>query len=79
MDKVRTDPRHHDVRIVIEGPARRRVFQDWGMALRDLTQEAEGIDFAKWQHRSFNFADLAEDARTCYAYMTAYAEGGVSG
>jgi hypothetical protein len=79
MDKVRTDPRHKDVRIVIEGPARRRVFQDWGMALRDLTQETEGIDFAPWQRRSFTFADLAEDARACYGYMTAYAAGGISG
>jgi diguanylate cyclase (GGDEF)-like protein/PAS domain S-box-containing protein len=76
MVKVKADPRHQDVRIVIEGTARRRVFADWGMVLRDLQSDADGgacPDFSPWQRRELNFFDLAEDARTCYAYITAYA------
>jgi hypothetical protein len=73
MDKLKTDPRHRDLRIVIEGPARRRVFLDWGMTLHDLDRGATGVDFAPWQHRRLSYLDLAEDARTCYSYITAYA------
>ena len=73
MERIKVDPRHRGVRVVIEGPARKRLFADWGMVLRDLTQETSGHDFAPWQRRQFNFLELADDARTCYAYITAYA------
>ena len=75
MVKIKADPRHHDVRTVIEGPTRRRVFTDWGMVLRDLQSGMDGADcpdFTPWQRRELNFFDLADDARTCYAYITAY-------
>ncbi|MDP1734848.1 MAG: EAL domain-containing protein [Sulfuritalea sp.] len=79
MDRIRADPRHRDVRVVIEGPAQRRVFQDWGMTLRDLDRGATGVDFAPWQHRRLSYLDLAEDARICYSYITAYAGTSFSG
>ncbi len=78
MDKVMTDPRHRDVRIVMEGPARRRVFLDWGMAVRDLTPGPNEPDFTPWPGRRLSFRDLAEDARTCYVYLTAFAGCGMS-
>ena len=78
MDKVKTDPRHRDLRIVIEGPARRRVFLDWGMVVRDLTPGPNEPDFTPWPGRRLSFRDLAEDARTCYVYLTAYAGCGMS-
>jgi hypothetical protein len=61
------------VRIVIEGPAQRRIFPDWGMVLRDVDNEANQPDFAPWRHRRIDFLELAEDARACYNYITAYA------
>lgn len=73
MDRIKTDPRHRDVRVVIEGPARRRFFADWGMVLRDLDKEIIGHEFAPWQRRKLSFLDLADDARTCFLYITAYA------
>jgi EAL domain-containing protein (putative c-di-GMP-specific phosphodiesterase class I) len=83
MDRINVDARHQDVRVVIEGPARKRVFADWGMILRNLSREREGgseHDFTPWQRRSFNFFDLADDAHICYAYITAYsAETNFSG
>jgi diguanylate cyclase (GGDEF)-like protein/PAS domain S-box-containing protein len=75
MDRIKVDARHQDVSVVIEGPARKRVFTDWGMVLRNLSLGRDGggeHDFSPWQRRSFNFFDLAEDARICYAYITAY-------
>jgi diguanylate cyclase (GGDEF)-like protein/PAS domain S-box-containing protein len=71
MEKIAADPRHSKVHIVMEGQARRRVFLDWGMALRDLTPGPNQPEFKQWQRRTISFLELAEDARTCYAYITA--------
>ena len=73
LEKIKADPRHRDLRIVVEGPARRRVFSDSGMVLRDLAQDPDAADFEQWQRRSISFFDLAEDARTCFEFVTAYA------
>jgi EAL domain-containing protein (putative c-di-GMP-specific phosphodiesterase class I) len=75
LDKIKTDPRHTDFRLVIEGPATRRVFRDWGMVLRMPGQDAGATDFAPWQRRKIGFAELADDARAAYTYITAYAQG----
>ena len=70
-EKIKADPRHCDVSLVMEGPARRRVFMDWNMALRDHTLGPNNPAFKQWQRRTINFQELAEDARICYAYITA--------
>ncbi len=81
LDKIKADRRHSGVRVVIEGAARQRVFAEWGMVLRDLTQgvpgpsDPVGIDFAPWQQRPISLLDLGQDARTSYAYITGYACG----
>jgi len=76
MEKIKADPRHHHVRIVIEGPTRHRVFTDWGMSMRDLSVEKNAPNFSGWQRRPINFLELADDARICYSFVTAYAQGG---
>jgi diguanylate cyclase (GGDEF)-like protein/PAS domain S-box-containing protein len=76
MEKIKVDPRHHQVRIAIEGPTRHRVFTDWGMAMRDLSARADAPNFSAWQRRPINFLDLADDARICYSFVTAYAQSG---
>lgn len=78
MEKIKCDPRHRDVRIVIEGEARQRVFVDWSMALRDLTPGPNEPQFKQWQHRTISFLELAEDARTCYAHITASLHIGIA-
>ncbi len=78
LDKIKADPRHRDVRLVIEGPTQQRFFADWGLVLRDLGQGCHGVNFTPWQHSNFNFFDLAADARMCYSYITAYARSGSS-
>lgn len=72
MEKVKRDPRHSGVRTVIEGPARRRVFVDWSMDFLDLTPRPDEPDFSKWQGHTISLPELAEDARACYTYMSAY-------
>ncbi|WP_306607182.1 EAL domain-containing protein [Azonexus sp.] len=76
IDGIKADSRHDNLRVVIEGPARGRVFADWGMVLRDLStlQDQAFVEaFTPWQRHTLSFFDLAEDARLCYAYITAYA------
>ncbi|MCE3607773.1 EAL domain-containing protein [Massilia sp. P8910] len=75
-DKIKNDPRHVEVRVVIDGPAKRRVFIDWAMALRDLTPGPNEPQFAQWQRRKISFLELADDARTCYAYITSLTHAG---
>jgi EAL domain-containing protein (putative c-di-GMP-specific phosphodiesterase class I) len=72
LDRIKADPRHRDFKLIIEGPVTRRIFRDWGMALRDLSQTPE-LDFAPWQQRKIDFYALGEDARACYDHITAFA------
>lgn len=73
MAHIRADTRHRNVRTVIEIPMRRRVFTDWSMALRDLDEGIDSTQFERWQQRRIGFRELAEDPRTCYAFITAHA------
>jgi hypothetical protein len=77
-EKIKTDPRHRDLAIVIEAPTRRRIFVDWSMGLRDLTPGPDEPDFDVWQRRTISFLELSEDARTCYAYITSEMRLGMS-
>jgi chemotaxis family two-component system sensor kinase Cph1 len=77
-EKIKTDPRHCNVGIVIEAPTRRRIFVDWSMGLRDLTPGPDEPDFDAWQRRTISFLELSEDARTCYAYITSEMRLGMS-
>lgn len=76
LDKIKRDPRHREVRVVIEGRAKRRVFVDLNMALRDHTPKPDEPEFSVWQQRNISFLELAEDARTCYTYITASRNAG---
>jgi hypothetical protein len=77
MNKVKNDPRHTDIRTIVEGKAPRRVFVDWSMELRDLVPGPNEPDFNDWQSRTISLPELAEDARTCYTYMMAYMHAGI--
>jgi diguanylate cyclase (GGDEF)-like protein len=72
FEKIARDARHRKLKLVIRAKASRRVFYDWNMVLRDLTQVPSDIDFGPWQQRSISLMDLADDARTCYAFITGY-------
>jgi len=53
LEHIRHDPRHYDVRLVAEGPIRRRAFTDWGMIWRDLDSEESTPDLTPWQYRNW--------------------------
>ncbi|MES2740455.1 MAG: EAL domain-containing protein [Pseudomonadota bacterium] len=72
MAAIRADGRHTQLRVIVEGQAKSRIFADWSMALRDVTAGPELPDFSGWQRREISLMELADDARTCYAYVTGY-------
>jgi diguanylate cyclase (GGDEF)-like protein/PAS domain S-box-containing protein len=74
-EKIKGDPRHRDVSLVMEGPARHRVFMDWSMMLRDNTLHPHNLAFKQWQRRAISFREIAQDARMCYSYITAGIHG----
>ena len=85
LNKIKGDPRHRNLRIVIEGAARQRIFPNWGLEVRDLTSHPfapgtpQGPDFSSWQRRTIHLDELGEDARTSYAFITGYALLGMDG
>jgi diguanylate cyclase (GGDEF)-like protein/PAS domain S-box-containing protein len=72
MERVKLDPRHKNVQIVAQGYEQRRVFLDWSMAFRDMSKPEGEPDFSAWRKRTISFPELAEDARTCYAFISAF-------
>ena len=72
MEHIRADTRHKNVSVVIEGHERQRVFLDWNMQFHDMSRVAGAPDFSEWNRRTITFLELAEDARICYSYITAF-------
>lgn len=72
MEHVKRDPRHEQLRIVIEGYKQRRIFSEWSMGFSNLDRPRDEPDFSAWGQRHLTFFDLAEDAHTCYNYIRAF-------
>jgi hypothetical protein len=72
MDRVSLDPRHKNVQIVAQGKEKRRLFLDWSMGFQDMSRIEQEPDFSAWRKRTISFVELAEDARACYAFMSAF-------
>jgi diguanylate cyclase (GGDEF)-like protein/PAS domain S-box-containing protein len=72
IECVKLDPRHHNVQIVAQGYEQRRVFLDWSMGFRDMSKLEGEPDFSAWRKRTISFPELAEDARTCFAFICAF-------
>lgn len=73
LERIQRDRRHRDLRVVAKGNIRRRAFTDWGMIWRGVDAAEGSPDLGPWQHRHIDLMELAEDARLCYAIITAYA------
>jgi diguanylate cyclase (GGDEF)-like protein len=72
FERIRENHLHTGVRVVMQGPARRRVFTHWSMLLpNDTAARRDGPDFAGWQAQPMEFNTIAGDARVCYAFITA--------
>lgn len=79
MERVKKDPRHRDPFIVAQGNTQRREFLDWGMGFPDMNRLDGEPDFGPWQKRHFSFLELAQDAHTCYIYITAFKNNTAAG
>ena len=72
FERIRDNPLHTRVRLVMQGPARRRIFTHWSMLLPDDTAaRRHAPDFTGWQAQPLEFDVLADDARVAYAVITA--------
>jgi hypothetical protein len=72
FERIRTSALHTGVRVVMQGPARRRMFTHWSMLLVDSTAaRRHGPDFKDWRPDPMRFDEIARDARVCYAFITA--------
>ena len=63
--RIRSDPRHHGIIILVQGPAEKRQFPGWSMAFRDLDlpdhQEVPGYsEFLNTPLTGKEFADNPE-------------------
>jgi len=72
MERINLDPGHRNMQIVAQGGEQRRLFLDWSMGFQDMSCIENEPDFSAWRKRTISFAELAEDARTCYAFMSAF-------
>jgi EAL domain-containing protein (putative c-di-GMP-specific phosphodiesterase class I) len=72
FERIRENALHTRVRVVMQGPARRRIFTHWSMLLPDDTAaRRHAPDFSGWQAQPLDFDVLADDARVAYAVITA--------
>ncbi|MBE0436653.1 MAG: BLUF domain-containing protein, partial [Methylomicrobium sp.] len=71
-EKIKLDPRHKDMQVVIQGPERRRLFPEWSMGYREVDQANDELDFSSWRKRVIGFDELAEDAKICYEFITSF-------
>ncbi len=72
MEHIQADRRHKNLHIVIEGHEQQRIFLDWNMQFHDMSSIAGVPDFSQWNRRTISFLELAEDARICYSFITAF-------
>ncbi|MGZ5049964.1 MAG: EAL domain-containing protein [Methylobacter sp.] len=70
-DRIRTDSRHSDCRLVLDSPVAVRTFRDWGMVMPDMALTVP--DYCIKQSRPITFFDVAEDPSFCYDFIAAYA------
>ncbi len=72
MERLYLDPRHKNVQVIVQGKEKRRLFFDWSMGFQDMSCIENEPDFSAWRKRTISFTELAEDARICYAFMSAF-------
>lgn len=72
-ERIRRDPRHHNLRIVFEGGIQQRAFVGWSMGFRDIEHIRPGSVFQGQCGRAIDFLEMAQDPRVCYNFIIAFA------
>lgn len=61
-DRIRADPRHHDILKLVENLTRRRLFADWAMAFEHVSQAMEAEEgFSDFLKEPFSSDELGEE------------------
>ncbi|MDE1891679.1 MAG: EAL domain-containing protein [Betaproteobacteria bacterium] len=69
-DRIKSDPRHIDCKIILESPVTNRAFRDWGMVMH-YTTESLTIDQMSIDE-TVSLFDLAKDPNFCYDFITSF-------
>jgi hypothetical protein len=59
FEQIATDPRHHNVKLLVLRPAEKRIFEQWDMGLLDLDDQSKA-----YQRDLVELVRLAESADT---------------
>jgi len=78
LDIIKTDPRHHGIDIIVQGNEYHRMFPEWSMGFKELDNHLDKINFTQQPRRRFSLAELAEDPRTSYIFITSFRENNLS-
>jgi diguanylate cyclase (GGDEF)-like protein/PAS domain S-box-containing protein len=78
MERIRRDPRHGNVRVLVEGPAAHRVFPDWTMSVRDLDEIERRLELGAFGGQRRFLVDISVDPVLAYAYITGFGQGNVT-
>lgn len=78
LDIIKTDPRHHGIDIIVQGNEYHRMFPEWSMGFKELDNHLDKINFTQQPRRRLSLAELAEDPRTSYIFITSFRENNLS-
>jgi len=76
MERIRRDPRHSAVRVILEGGATRRMFRHWGMSPFGLREGGLLPEVPAGARRRIPLSELADDPRLAYLLLTGQARDG---
>ncbi len=68
--KIEKDPRHTDVRVLVDRPIEHRQFGDWAMACADLASDGMALKSAFIRLETTSSMDLARDFEFISEYIT---------
>ncbi len=72
MNRIALDTRHADVRMVLSGHTRQRLFREWSMGFWDMRGMGDGFPgYDAWRQDTMDLLEWAEDARVCFALFEA--------
>jgi diguanylate cyclase (GGDEF)-like protein/PAS domain S-box-containing protein len=76
LDVIKQDPRHSNIRLIMQGNEFQRIFPEWSMGFHDVAHRLKQLEFTSQTSHQFSLMDLAQDAQTSYIYITSFRETG---
>ncbi len=70
FNRIAADPRHHRVAVIVEGESKERIFKDWSMGFRRLTEQ-EAIHLSGFRDIDHFFAHkrITEESNLLFVFL----------